>query len=190
MAIQQKLYTVDDIWQLSHQPENEGKQIYLINGELFWDMPPGYLHGRIAGHIFRYLMNYAEEHNLGDGSVETGYFPAEDPHTLLAPDVAFIRKDQAPPATHAKFVPRMPDLAVEIASPSNTLRELRRKADVYLANGTALVWLVLPERAGVEVWTMNPDGEPQREFVSRGSSLTGAPVLPGFTLELKRLFPS
>ena len=190
MAIREKLYTVDDVWRLAQLPENKLKQFYLIDGELFWDMPPGYTHGNLAGHIFRYLLNYAEKYDLGDGSVESGYHPPDDRNTLLAPDVAFVRKRDAPPAGHAQFVPRMPDLAVEIASPSNTEAELRRKADVYLANGTELVWLVLPERAGVEVWRLGPDKQPTAEFIARDGSLTGAPVLPGFSLELERLFPS
>ncbi|MCY4070840.1 MAG: Uma2 family endonuclease [Chloroflexi bacterium] len=189
MALQEKLYTVEDVWRLSQLPENELKHYYLIDGELFWDMPPGYAHGRIAVLIVSYLLNYAEEHDLGEGTVETGYYPIDDRHTLLAPDVAFIRKEYVPPADHEKFVPRMPDLAVEIQSPSNTVAELRRKAVVYLANGTAIVWLVLPARQGVEVWRAGADGEPQSEFVSRDGSLSGEQILPGFALELQRLFP-
>ncbi|MDE2777886.1 MAG: Uma2 family endonuclease [Chloroflexota bacterium] len=190
MAIQERLYTVDDVWQLAQQPENERKHFYLIDGELFWDMPPGYIHGNLAGHIFRYLLNYAEAHDLGDGSVEAGYYPADDRHTLLGPDVAFIRKQDAPPTDHAQFVPRMPDLAVEIQSPSNTIAELRRKAAVYLANGAELVWLVLPEQRGVEVWRVGSSGEPMTDFVARDGSLSGEGVLPGFTLDLERLFSS
>lgn len=189
MALQEKLYTVEDVWQLGRQPENEGKHYYLIDGELFWEMPPGYAHGRIAGHIFRYFLNYAEEHDLGDGSVETGYYPTDDRYTLLSPDVAFIRKENLPPADHEKFVPRMPDLAVEILSPSNSLAELRRKVTVYLANGTAIVWLVLPARQGVEVWRASSDGEPKSEFVARDGSLSGEQILPGFSLDLRQLFP-
>ena len=189
MAIQEKLYTVDDVWRLSQQPENEDKRYYLIDGELYWEMRPGYTHGRLAGHIFRHLLNYAEARDLGDGSVESGYFPADYRHTLLGPDVAFMRKENVPPVDHEQFVARMPDLAVEIQSPSNTLAELRRKAAVYLANGTELVWLVLPERAGVEVWRLDADGEPASEFVARDGSLSGEAVLPGFSLDLQNLFP-
>ena len=190
MAIRERLYTVEDVWHLSQQPENDHKHYYLINGKLFWNMRPGYTHGRLAGRIFRYLMNYAEEHDLGDGSVETGYYPADDRYTLLGPDVAFIRKEHIPPADHEKFVPRMPDLAVEIQSPSNSLAELRRKATVYLANGTEIVWLVLPQREGVEIWRVDADGQPASEFIASDGSLSGEQVLPCFSLDLQRLFQS
>ena len=45
------------------------------------------------------------------------------------------------PQTFAGF---MPDLAVEIASPSNTVAELHGKALIYLGNGTQLVWILYP----------------------------------------------
>ncbi len=189
MALQEKLYTVEDVWQLEHQPENEDKHYYLIDGELFWEMSPGYFHGRLTVLIGRYLSIYAEEHDLGEVVAETSFYPSDDRHTLLRPDVAFIRKEKAPPADYEKFVPRMPDLAVEISSPSNTVAELRRKAAVYMATDTELVWLVLPEQAGVEVWTLGSDGEPQSEFIARDGSLSGEQILPGFALELGQLFP-
>ncbi len=189
MDIQEKLYTVDDVWRLAQLPENELKHFYLIDGELFWEMAPGYRHGRLEILIGHYLLIYAEEYDLGEVTGEVGYYPANDRNTLLAPDVAFISKKVAPADSHEKFVARMPDLAVEISSPSNTLAELRRKAAVYLANGTELVWLVLPARASVEVWRMGPDGESASEILDQDGSLTGESVLPGFALELQRLFP-
>jgi Uma2 family endonuclease len=189
MAIQEQLYTVDDVWRLSQLPENELKHFYLIDGELFWDMPPGFLHGHIAGLIFHYFLLFAEQHDLGKPTVESGYYPANDRTTLLAPDVAFVRKENVPLTNPTQFVPHMPNLAVEIASPSNTVAELRRKAAVYLANGTELVWLVMLEQASAEMWRMGPDGQPATEFVGQEGALTGDPVLPGFTLPVDRLFP-
>ncbi len=188
MAIKERLYTVDDVWRLSCLPENDLKRIYLLDGELFWDMPPGFVHGRIATIVGHLLLSFAEQHDLGVVTGEAGYYPAYDPNTLLAPDVAFIRKQASPPPDHDKFVPRMPDLAVEIKSPSNTLAELRRKAAAYLANGTELVWLVLPEQTGVEVWRMDADGQPMQSRVAQDEGLAGEPVLLGFTLDLQRLF--
>ena len=190
MAIQEKLYTVDDVWRLSQLPENELKHFYLIDGELFWDMPPGFLHGHIAGLIFHYFLIFAAQHDLGKPTVESGYYPANDRRNLLAPDVAFVRKENVPLTDPTQLVATMPDIAVEIASPSNTVAELRRKAAVYLANGTELVWLVLPERSGVEVWRQGADDNmAATEFVGQEGTLTGDPVLPGFILSVDRLFP-
>lgn len=81
----------------------------------------------------------------------------------------------------------MPDLAVEVLSPSNTLPELRRKAEVYLQNGTALVWLVNPDEKTAETWRLE-NGKTISETVGTGGALDGQPGLPGFRLELDALF--
>ena len=81
----------------------------------------------------------------------------------------------------------MPDLAVEVLSPSNTLPELRRKAEVYLRHGTALFWLVNPDDKTIEVWRLD-DEETTSETVGPGGALDGESVLPGFRLELDALF--
>lgn len=45
----------------------------------------------------------------------------------------------------------MPDLVIEVTSPDNTYKSMRKRADYYLAHGTRLVWLVYPEKCLVEV---------------------------------------
>lgn len=190
MAVQQRLYTVDDVWELSHRPENENKYFYLIDGELYWTMPPGGQHGSLAFRIAYHLQVFLDKHDLGIGTVETGYHPPDDRHTVLAPDVAFVHKARAPQPFPKKFVPVMPDLAIEIVSPTDSLPEVRRKAAVYLQNGTTLVWIVLPAAEGVDVCRASAGAGLDIEFVSRDGRLSGEAVLPGFELELKLLFPS
>ncbi len=84
----------------------------------------------------------------------------------------------------------MPDLAVEIASPSNTSAELRQKAALYLQHGSLMVWLVLPDQNGVEVCHLGEDGQLTVDFIGRESRISGGAVLPGFELEIRRLFPA
>ncbi len=189
MAIQQKLYTVDDVWELSHRPENENKYYYLIDGELFWDLPPGGEHGILAVEIAYRLRVFLERPVPGKLTVETGYYPPGDRHTVLAPDLAFVSKARAPHPFPKKYVPVMPDLAVEILSPTDSLQAVRRKAAVYLANGASLVWIVLPAEQGVDVCRASEGAGLNTQFVGREGSLSGEDVLPGFALELSQLFP-
>lgn len=65
---------------------------------------------------------------------------------------------------------------------------MRRKAAIYLANGTQLVWLVIPDQRGVEVCRLDDEGGIQTEFIGIDGSLSGEGVLPGFQLELAALF--
>ncbi len=104
------------------------------------------------------------------------------------PDVAFISFERAPDPFPDKLVPAMPDLAVEIKSPSNTMTELHAKAQRYLGLGTTVVWIVLPDEQSVEVCRLAETGEIQREVCGPADTLSGEQVLPGFRLDVRRIF--
>ena len=189
IAIQQQMYTVDDVWDLAHQAENENTYFELIEGELFEMPPPGYAHGRLAVIIANHILSFVQAQELGEVTVESGYHPPDSRHTLLSPDVAFLSKAKAPHPFWGKYIPVMPDLAIEILSPTDTLRQARRKAALYLRHGTQLVWIVLPAEKGVDVCRAADGPRLNIEFVGQESSLSGEQVLPGFELKLELLFP-
>ena len=145
------------------------------------------LDGLIASLIAHFLWAYVLERNVGQVTTVTGFHPPDSRTTLLGPDVGFVHRERAPQPFPVGFVPVMPDLAVEVLSPSNTMPELRRKADYYLRHGTALVWLVNPDDKTIEVWLLD-DEKPTSQTVGPGGALDGQPVLPGFRLELDALF--
>lgn len=188
MAIQERVYDIDDLWDIVCQTENADRRFELIKGELFEVAPTGEEHGYLAGEIFHLFRLFDPQRELGIPTVETGYYTLDDRSTVLSPDVAFRRTDRkAPPLTKA-FVPVMPDLAVEIVSPSNTMSQIRRKAALYLQHGTQLVWIVIPDKQGVEVCRLDASGKIQNESIDADGSLSGEQVLPGFNLELAALF--
>ncbi|MCE2472225.1 MAG: Uma2 family endonuclease [Anaerolineae bacterium] len=57
-----------------------------------------------------------------------------------------------------------------------------------MQNGTRLVWIVIPDRKGVEVCRLGADDDIEREFIGEDGSLSGEDVMPGFELPLTRLF--
>lgn len=188
MELRQRLYDVDDLWKLGLQDEHKDKDYELIDGALIEMTKPGGRHGKLVIRLGRYLDIFVEDNRLGHVTTETGYFLADDRHTMLAPDLAFISNKRAPDPFPEKWIPAMPDLAVEIRSPSNTRQELREKAQTYLQHGTALVWIVLLATNRVEVWRMHEDGTFMRELLELTDILTGDDILPGFQLDLSILF--
>ena len=188
MATRERTYTIDDVWRMTCAAENEFNRYALIDGELTVSMSPGYMHARIASEIARLIGNFVVEKDLGDVTVESGHYSLHDRRTLLLPDVAFIRKARAPAPNLERFAPIMPDLAVEIVSPSQSMTEARRKAKVYLRHGTVMVWLVHPEEKKAEAWTIADDGGPQSETIEFDGGLSAGTLLPGFNLPLRELF--
>ena len=145
-------------------------------------------HGRSATKLARYLDVFAEERGLGIVTVEAGYHPHDNRHILLIPDVAYISQENAPDPFLDKFVPAMPDLAVEIVSPNDSIRAIREKAQIHLLNGTKLFWIAMPATLSVEVWRMQADGRFANRVLARSDSLPGEDVSPGFELDLSALF--
>ena len=188
MATRERTYTVDDVWRLANASENELNRYMLIDGELAVEMSPGYLHGRIASEISRLLGNFLVNRDLGEVTVETLHSPPRDSGNMLQPDVAFIRKERAPAPDWERFVPVMPDLAVEIISPSQSVKDAREKAETYLRHGTEIVWLIHPAKQNAEIWAVADDGAAQNETIDADGALSGGAVLPGFSLPLQQLF--
>jgi Uma2 family endonuclease len=110
------------------------------------------------------------------------------PNTAVrSPDIAWVRKErlkQLRPGTWKKFIPLAPDFVMELKSRSDRLSDLRRKMEDYIDNGVRLGWLFDPVRKEVHVY--RPDKKP--EVLSNPRSISGDPVLPGFTLDLWELW--
>ena len=184
-----KQYTVDHIQTLECDPETEHRYFYVIDGELLEDPMPTQIHGVLQIRIGMYLTLFAEEQDSGRVMGDTSHFLVREEDTVLRPDVSYSSFDRLIDSPLDEYVRVMPDIAVEIKSPSNTYAEQRRKAQAYLRNGSTLVWLVFPDRQGVEVWSLDEYGGMVSHFIDRHGALRGDPALPGFTLELSLLFP-
>ena len=188
MLVKERLYDIDALWHIFYRGAFVDTRYELIAGVLV-EMPmPGGVHGWLAAKFGSHFYAYVEANGLGIVTGRAGYHPPYDRQTLLIPDVAFIAHARAPHPFPERFIPAMPDLAVEIKSPSESMPQMRRKARIYLENGSRLLWLVLPDKQAVEVWRISLDGQLSNDRLERSDSLSGEDVLPGFSLDLQRLF--
>jgi Uma2 family endonuclease len=71
----------------------------------------------------------------------------------FVPDVAWASEDFY--ARHGKETPltRAPELCIEVASPSNSLKELNEKVAAYLATGAIEAWIVFPQSRRFEFYS-------------------------------------
>ena len=184
MQALERLIDADAFLTLERLPEYVDREYELIDGEMIEMPAPGGKHGKfvlmLSGYIFMYLL----QNDVGEGMTENGFHSELDARLVLRPDVAFIRHARAPKPLPDGLIPRMPDLAVEVASPGNTVAELREKAQIYLRNETRMVWLVFPKSQIVEVHRQDGGFEELGAF----DTLSGGDVLPGFSLDLSKLF--
>ena len=159
----------------------------LVDGRLVRMSPTGGRHGRIVMALLRAIDGFVEENNLGAVfPPETGFWisTAGEPDTVLAPDIAFVRRDRELESGIEGYPRLAPDLIVEVASPSQGPAEMAVKAQRWLQAGVRLAWIVLPATQVVEVWR---DGELDR-VLGPEASLSGEDVLQGFLYPVEQLF--
>jgi Uma2 family endonuclease len=90
---------------------------------------------------------------------------------------------------HRGFLPFCADFVAELASPFDDRGELLDKMLEYRENGARLAWLIDPATRTVDVFRPR---EPVRTYsdITHLTEPAGAAVLPGFVLDLRRLWNS
>ncbi len=179
------LLTADDLMRLDAQ----GVSGELVRGVLVEMSKPGLRHAQLTARLCTQLCNHVDERHLGTVVGELGVLLERDPDTVRAPDVAFISYDRLPKGNlFSGYAENVPDLVVEVVSPSDRLVAVRDKARMWLSFGVQLVWVVFPASRTVEVYSADADTADTAETLTEADHLDGGSVLPEFTCPLSRLF--
>ncbi len=177
-----KLLTAADLLRLY----SEGVRGELIRGVLCETMPTGHEHGKIVLNLGSALHSFVTPRRLGTlVASDSGVWLERDPDTVREPDIAFTSSDKIgidERVTGYAAVP--PDLVVEVASPSDSRREVHDKAHMWLNHGVRLVWVVQPETRTVDVYRR----EEAIATLGERDALDGLDVLPGFSCEVSAVF--
>jgi len=174
------LLTADE---LELMPDDDSVQIELDEGELIRMPPAGLEHGDLESNILLVLGNYVKKDRLGKVFPGDTGFRLND-GTMRVPDVAFVRAARLPAIAGKGFAKGAPDLAVEIFSPSDSVRQLMRKVKQYFAAGCHTVWIVYPEQREVNV--LEAAGA---DRLVRAEDVLEAPeLLPGFAVRVGEFF--
>ena len=174
------LITADE---LEHMPGDDSVRTELDEGELITMPPAGGEHGGCDVTIGALLYNFVKTNRLGRVyGAETGFRLRDD--TVRAPDIAFVRQDRLASVHRRGFNQGAPDLAVEVFSPSDSVRQLMRKVKQYFAAGCHTVWIVYPEQQEVNV--LEASGT---DRLLRPGDLIEAPeLLRGFSVDVAEFF--
>jgi Uma2 family endonuclease len=162
----------------------------LVNGQRV-EMPPMSIRAvTVATRLGTLINSFAGPRRLGEAFLEMLIqVPVpEDEDRNRRPDVCFVSTlkliEARPEDPDANAWDVVPDLAIEVTSPTDRAAEQREKVQEYLRLGIPWVWVVYPSLRIVDVYnssgaarTFGPDG-----------NLPGDPVLPGLEIPLGELF--
>ena len=163
---------------------DDGLRHELIKGEHLTMSPPGELHGAVTMNLSILLGQYIKSRNLGQMyAANPGFKLESDPDTVMAPDIAFIRRDRVGVLTQ-KYRPGAPDLVVEVLSPDDRKRKIEEKTARWLGLGALVVWLVDPKQKTVDM--RFADG--RQRLLAIEDQLTGDDIIPGFGCRVAEIF--
>jgi Uma2 family endonuclease len=185
MTTREKLYTVEEFLEYADRPENQHKQLELVDGVIVEVPPPHFANSTIAGLIAHFLWAYVLENDSGIVGVPDGGFRLSE-NTVRVPDVSYVVKSRL--SKIPRLVPDGPDLAVEVVSPSDE-RDVNEKLLLFIKRGTRLAWAVYPKTKTVLEFRPTPEGVLLNEFTT-DDTLSGHNVLPGFELPVANIFPN
>jgi Uma2 family endonuclease len=161
-----------------------GRLCELVDGTLV-EKVRGWQESLIALALGGMLRAFVNKQNLGLVSGPDGFVRILG-SLVRGPDVAFVSWDRLPNRRMPEVsIPEcVPDLAVEILSPGNTLAEMSRKRREYFHAGVRLVWMVDLRQRSVAVYTSITDCA----ILDGHEKLSGGDVLPGLEIDLAELF--
>jgi len=160
----------------------------LINGEKVRIMPNFFGPDFFIAVLFELLMHFVQNNQSGKILSKLTFVLTFDKTNWVTgsrePDLMYFTRERwlayvaANPDLMSRPIVMVPDLTVEIMSANDSLQTAQDKAELYLADGVRLVWLIDPLRRAIYVH------EPMREprILRKNELLTGGDIIPGFTL--------
>lgn len=169
--------------EFDNYPFEEDKRYELDEGELIEMTRPAYWHNVVLKNLQFSLESYLRSSRVGELLISENLF-ALAALTRRAPDAAVILGDRRAELRDAKVIHIIPEIAIEVLSPSETPARIHRKLKQYFAAGVREMWLIYPEAREAEIWT----GPSLPERTLTEADVLVSALLPGFALPLAELF--
>jgi len=172
----------------SRPPADEETLYEFVDGK--WvKMPAMSVYSALTASHFAFTVGrFVDDRDLGEVAAHLLFHLPLVEDRNRRPDFAFVSyqrwaKDRPiPEGDNAWDV--VPNLAVEIMSPTDLAEDLLEKIEEYFRAGVELVWVVYPRRRTIHVY----DSLTKIRVVTRTDELDGGKVLPDFRLPLTTLF--
>lgn len=160
----------------------DGKRHEIIAGEHFVNPSPSTYHQELSRHIQFQL--YSQIELSGRGKVINAPVDLQlSEYDIVQPDLVLVTTERRQIITPTK-IKGVPDLIVEILSPSNPKYDLVTKRRLYQEAGIPEYWIVMPEEH--QVWQLVLEDRQYRESLE-ATSIT-MKVAPHATVDLTRVW--
>jgi Uma2 family endonuclease len=147
MSTTSALMTVE---QFSVLPEPKGGYYELHQGVPVFMTFPKHRHSQAQRRLWKLLD--ARAAGRGEVCIEFAFRPLPE-YELRCADVAYVSEGRYHAIDPDDYLHGVPELVIEVLSPSNTMPEITDKEAICLENGCLEFWIVDPKRKTVKVST-------------------------------------
>lgn len=166
---------------------DDGWKYEVIRGELHMAPAPRPVHQRVVLRLAAALDAFVRSQRRGE--VFTAPIDVILPDNLGAPvqpDVLFLAPAHLD-RVKERWIQGVPDLVVEVLSPSNWVDDRRVKFEVYAQAGVPEYWIVDPDLGSVEVFVLEGGAYRLLDRFGPGDSVRSQ-ILPDFTIPVEEIF--
>jgi Uma2 family endonuclease len=152
-------------------------------GEIIIVPPAGWESSYQSGDAFGRLRDWARRNRRGVASDSSSEFILPT-GAALSPDAAWVsnrRRMRLSKDQRRKFPPVTPEFIIEVMSPSDRLKDTKKKMEEWMRGGVDLGWLIQADRKTVYIYRA---GQPEPEKRTGIKKLKGEGPVAGFELDL------
>jgi Uma2 family endonuclease len=165
---------------------DDGWKYEILDGELYTTPPPATGHQRASVKLVIKMGSYVETHDLGEVLEAPCGVRLPTQAVPVQPDIFFIKKENLDIIAEDE-VKGVPDLIVEILSPSNAGYDRTKKFAIYQEAGVPEYWLVDYQAKTVEVFVLT-EGAYQLAGKYEMGNMVVSGQLPGFKMAVETIF--
>ena len=170
-------------------PEGGPFRYEIIDGELCMTPSPNTRHRRIVSNLHFLFRAFLLRQPVGEIFLSPcDVVLSKDPLQVVEPDLLFVAKEHVS-IIGEKNIQGVPDLTVEILSPTTESSDRRVKHSLYERFGVPEYWIVDPETETVQVFRHASGHYPAPHEYGKGDPLE-SPLFPGLSISLSEVFPA
>jgi Uma2 family endonuclease len=161
-----------------------GLRLELVNGDIVVSPSPAFDHAYTDRQLSALLTNHINQNDLGVllGDIDTIF----DNLNVRRPDILFIAKSRLHLIT-GHGIPIIPDLCIEILSPSSATYDQIEKFNLYASSGVPHYWIVDPKGRTFDAYQL-VDQKYVRKTAARDRDTVAAAPFPELQMPLAQLW--
>ncbi len=161
-------------------------QLELLDGEVIVMPKPTPLHNRIVKRLLLILEPYLSQKQMGECFLDTLVLLDQEADVAVAPDLCYFKAGMVTISEDDKALKGIPELVVEVLSPSTRAYDRGAKLDLYHRYRVPWVWLLSPAPLEIEEYRWSEEGY-QRVHHARGGEQFIPALFPDLSFSLSAL---